>query len=418
MSKNEVAFQFLMFAMLCGAAGCGDDTASTSGDGGAVPGDASSADDASTSEQPVYAVVTAIFGDDSTTTSNVVLLDSLDGEQTLDLDSAAEFPEWASIAPFEGGLLIASGEAPEITRYAIDDDGSLVAGDTLSFANFGVPTVSFFHNVMFDPEHAQLRLEETGRVLWNPSELTIEGSVEAPEIDRERDGLAISASNAEGIAVREDGAFWPYFWHDEDWYAFAQDSQIGIYQKDGSVELLDVPCPAINIATQDEEGNIYFSGMVDTVAYQKLEPESTLERCVARVNAGEQTIAEGWPKSFEELTEGRPAGRFYYLRDGVGLLSVFHEERATVDPEDTFASFFADHWALWLVDLEAWTAERIEDRDFTSSNLFFSRVGERTFIQDVASDFSETVISEIEIDGTITPRITVPGYAIVLVQVR
>ena len=43
---------------------------------------------------------------------------------------------------------------------------------------------------------------------------------------------------------------------------------------------------------------------------------------------------------------GRPAGRFYYLRDGVGVLSVFHDERATLDPNDSFGSIFADYKIL------------------------------------------------------------------------
>jgi hypothetical protein len=353
------------------------------------------------------------------TNTYIALLDTLE-EQSVSLNTATEYAGWASIAPFEGDLLISLGETPSITRHSIVEGVLRPVGDTLSFAEFGVSSASFFHNVIIDSQHAHLRLEETSRVLWNPSELVLSSPdpVTAPEIALERDGLGVSASNIEGVAMREDGLFWPYFWHDEDWYEFHQQSQIGIYQPDGSVEILDVPCPALNIATQDEAGNIYYSGMVDTIAFQALEASSTLERCVARINAGEQKVAEGWPRNLDELTDGRPAGRFYYLRDGVGLLSVFHAELATVDPEDIFASFFADHWALWLVDLNEWSAKRIEDRDFGSSNLFFSRLGQRTFIHDVASDFSQTVISEIDIDGGITPLLTVPGYAIVLRQVR
>jgi len=44
--------------------------------------------------------------------------------------------------------------------------------------------------------------------------------------------------------------------------------------------------------------------------------------------------------------------------------STREKERATLDPKDSFGSIFADHWALWLVDLEAWEAERIEAWDF------------------------------------------------------
>ena len=64
------------------------------------------------------------------------------------------------------------------------------------------------------------------------------------------------------------------------------------------------------------------------------------------------------------------------------------------------------------------SAAPIDAWGFGSSNLFFSRVGDRTFLHDVNPDFSETVIYEVAADGAITPSITAPGYAIVLVQVR
>lgn len=388
------------------ALGCGDDEV-TIDVGARTPA----------SSTALYAVSTFIF-DDTGATAYVALTDSLD-EQTIELSSAVEFPGWSSMATMGGAVFIGGGEAPEVTRYAITDEGTLGSGETLSFAEFGYSSVPFSHNVFFDETTAHLRLEETGRVLWDPTELAIRGAVEAPEIARERDGLSVSAANFEGLAVRADGVSWPYFWHDADWYEFHQSSQIGIYGADGALDtLLDAPCPALNIATADEQGNLYFTGMVDTIAYQLLEAGSSLERCAVRVNAGEHAIAEGWPRRFEELTEGRPSGRFYYLKDGVGILTVFHEERATVDPADAFGSIFADHWGLWLVDLDAWRAEPIEGWGFGSSNVFFSRVGARTFLHRVSADFSETKIYEITTAGGVTLQLTVPGYATAVAQVR
>ena len=382
-----------------------------------TPAEETPVGDSTPSPSPLYALSTLLF-DDSGATAYVTLLDSLEDQQ-VDLASAREFAGWSSIAAFDGALFVGGGEAPEVTRHEVSDDGRLLDGERLSFGNLGLSSVSFSHNAFLDATTAHLRLEETSRILWDPTALTIRGTGDAPQIPMSRDGLAVSAANFEGIAQRPDGLFWPYFWHDADWYEFHQMSQIAIYEKDGSVrKVLDVPCPALNIATADERGNLYFSGMVDTVAFQLFEPERPLERCNVRINAGEDTIAPGWPRRFEELTNGRPAGRFYYLRDGKALLTVFHEERATLDPADSFGSIFADHWGLWLVDLDAWSAAPIDAWGFGSSNLFFSRVGDRTFLHDVNPDFSETVIYEVAADGAITPSITDTGYAIVLVQVR
>jgi hypothetical protein len=363
----------------------------------------------------LYAVSSAIF-DETGATSYITLIDSLE-DRTIALKDAVELAGWSSIAAHEGKLFVGGGEAAEITRYTVSDKGELGAAERLNFADYGLSSVSFSHNAFVDEKTAHLRLNETSRIVWNHKELSIEGSEDAPEIERERDGLMVSASNFEGIAVRDDAVLWPYFWHDADWYKFDQSSQIAFYDKDGTTsDVLDVPCPALNIASPDEDGNVYFSGMVDTVGYQ-LKNKGALTRCVARVNKGEREIADGWPRQLEELTDGRPAGRFYYLRDGKGLLTVYHGD-VELDENADPATVFMDDWGLWLIDLEAWKAEPIEDWDRGSSNLFFSRVDDKTFLHKVSSDFSETQIFEIKADGSFKQQLTVPGYSIVLVRVR
>jgi len=70
------------------------------------------------------------------------------------------------------------------------------------------------------------------------------------------------------------------------------------------------------------------------------------------------------------------------------------------------------------VNLEAWEAEPIEAWGYGSSNLFFSRVEDRTFLHKVRADFAETTIFEVKPDASITEQIVVPGYGVVLVKVR
>jgi hypothetical protein len=399
--------RFRFLASLCGCAAlatsaCGSDDGSGKG-----PNQYS---------EPLYALSTLIF-DDTAASAYVAFMDSLDG-RTVSLATSEEFAGWSSIAVQDGALFVGSGDAAELTRYDVSDSGQLGNERTLNFADYGLSSVSFSFNAFVDEARAHLSLEETARVVWDHRELSVSGTTEAPQVARQRDNLQVSAANFEGVAVRNGEVLWPYFWRDADWYAFHQQSQIAVYDAAGGVrKLIDAPCPALNIATQDEQGNVYFSGMVDTLAHQLLAPQSSLQRCVVRINAGEDEIAEGWPRRFEELTGGRPAGRFYYLRDGKGLLTVFHQERATLDPEDA-SSIFADHWGLWLVDLNAWQAAPIEAWGFTSSNVLFSKVDGRAFLHVVKSDFSETTLHEVAVDGRTTPQITAPGYVSVLVKLR
>lgn len=360
---------------------------------------------------PVYAVTTTLF-DESSAATYVALLDSLDDQQ-IDVASAREFAGWSSVAAREAVLFVGHGEKPEVTRYPVTEAGALGDADqTVSFAAYGLGTASLAFNTIVDDERAHMALEETSRILWNPTAMSIIDAVDTPRVAVERDGMTVTAANFEGRVVREDGVFQPFFWHDADWYRFHQQSQIAVYSRDGQLEtLLDVPCPGLQIATRDEQGNLYFSGMVDTIPYQLRESGSTLERCIARIDAGTHAMADGWPRKLEELTGGRPTGSFHYLRDGIGIMTVYHVENA--DPaSDTFLDdWYTANWGLWLVDLERWEARRIESWPLGPSNIFFSQVDGRLYLHSVAADFSSTTIDEITSDGTFSRELTVPGYA-------
>lgn len=376
--------------------------------------DAGSDDDGGPSEgadNALYAVTTTVF-DDTSAATYVVFLDSLDSQQ-VDLSSAPEFAGWSSVTAHGGALFVGHGERPEVARYDVRSDGSLAdSARTVSFSAYGVSSGSLSFNTFVDETMAHLSLEQTSRILWDPAKMEIRKSVDTEDIVSERDGMTVGAANYLGRVVREQNVFQPFFWHDADWYEFHQQSQLGIYSRDGQLDtLLDAPCPALQIATADEEGNLYFSGMVDTIAYQLIEPESTLERCVVRVNAGEKSIAAGWPRQFDELTEGRPAGVFYYLEDGIGILSVYHVEHADPTSASFIDTWYTENWGLWLVNLEDWTAEPITEWELGPSNIFFSKVDGRLFVHKVASDFSETIIYEVTVGGSVTERMTVPGYA-------
>lgn len=359
----------------------------------------------------VFAVTTTVFNDTNAATY-VVLVGSLENQQ-IDLSSAPEFAGWSSVTAHDGSLFVGHGEKPEVTRYDLRDDGALVATDQpMSFADYGLSSGSLSVNTFVDGTMAHMSLDQTSRILWDPTNLTIDELIETPEIARERDGMAVQAANYQGRVVRENSVFQPFFWHDADWYQFHQQSQLGIYDRDGRLDaLLDAPCPALQIATADEEGNLYFSGMVDTIAHQLVEPDNTVERCVVRVNAGEETIADGWPRRFEELTGDRPAGVFYYLKDGIGVLTVYHVENADPESDMFLETWYKDNWGLWLVDLENWEAEPITEWELGPSNVFFSKVDDRLFAHKVAADFSETTVYEVTVEGSVTERMTIPGYA-------
>jgi hypothetical protein len=407
------------FAMLVSWSfvGCGENSDGLSRNTSEVAADAGGSSDSNAAAPSVYAFMTHVF-DDTTASAYLTLLSSLDQREDIDLSEAAEFSGWANVDAFGGYVFISSSDAPELTRYVVSDRATLEHGETLSFANFTSAIAPLYANHFISETTALVTMDQTTRVLWDPSALEIRAEVEGPPVELKRDGFSL-ASYAYPDAVRPDGVFQSYYWRDDDWYAFHHESRIAVYDEDGGLKtLIEAPCPALHRASADEEGNLYFSPLSDIIAYQLLDEQAPVS-CVVRINADDATIAAGWPRDFSELTDGRRTGEFQYLRDGRGILMVYHDERATLDAETVWSDLIvANNWRLWLVDLEAWEAAPIDELDWLAGGTDLSTIEGRTFLFTSSSDFSATTVYEISADGRVTRLFSTPGYTDKLVKVR
>lgn len=429
-----IAFAVLMSS---GAAACGDDEGSPDPEDGEDAGDllpdagdredaggdredagSDGGDTGSDAGKPLYALASYVF-DDTTTSTYLTLLDSIGERDDIELADAREFSGWANPGAFDGNLFMSSSEQPEMTRYSVSSSGALGSAETLSFANFTSDSAPMFANFFVDRDTALITLDRTTRVLWNPSAFEIIGEADEVSVELTRDGMSVAAY-AHRDGVRPDGVFQSYYWHDADWYAFHPSSQIAVYDnEDASLKkLIDVACPALHLASADEDGNLYFSPVGDIIAYQLLEEDAPAS-CAVRIDAGEQKIADGWPRDLTELTEGRPTGELRYLRDGFAVLSVYHKERATIGPDVVSTDLIADdNWRFWLVDLDGWTAEPIEDLEWLAGGSHLSTVDGRAFLFSTSSDFSSTTVYELSADAHATRLFETPGYAEKFLKLR
>lgn len=367
-------------------------------------------------EPPRYAVAYTVFGEAQTMTY-VNLLESLD-VAAVDPADASEHPGWATIAAAGGKLFVSSGEAPEITRYGIGAAGALVREGSVHFGQYGLASAPFYKNVFVGEGVAYMNLEQVDRVLWDPLGLTIAGTGEAPGVPEQRDGMNVFAAYDRGIAVRGGDVFQPFYWTDPDFHAYHPTSQIAVYGADHQLAtLLDVPCPALDTVTEDEEGNLYFSIWSGTAAYRILDPENAPQSCAVRIRAGERAVDAGWTRRFEELTGGRETAMFRYLADGVGIVAVLHHERITIAPDThPWTINYGSNWKMWRVDLDAWTATPIDELPWFAGGYYSFEIDGRTLVLLPSADFASTRAYEVAVDGTVTPRFETPGWAYQLVD--
>jgi hypothetical protein len=370
---------------------------------------------------PVYALQTYVFTDDNTM-SYVTLTDTLD-ITSLAPENAREFPGYAFVTSVDGKLLVSDGEAPTVTRYEIGPNLEWQELDTVSFANQGVTggAAGFERHWFASPTTAYVTLDISKRVVWNPTEMVINGVMEDSALPLERDGLQLDATFNRQPRITPGPVLKPFYYRDEDWFVFGPTSSVAVYDPTTHVEqsIVDVPCPALEVPSWDEAGNTYLSSWTygATVGLYDLGPDL----CVRRIKP-DATLDTEWAPDLTEWTEGRPVKTFRYMSNGKAVATVLHTDELNIDftapYNDVDAAEVDLHWRLWFFDLEAETARPIEGVGSMDSAFLWSNFDGRTFVFVPYSDWSRSKVFELDDQGIATERFETVGFVNEWIRIR
>ena len=347
---------------------------------------------------PLYGVSTISSAGDETV-SYISVLDKLDG-QTLDFSGSREFSGQADLWVASNEIFISDGETLEIGKYTVQDKTFKDAGK-VNFSSTGVVEVGFWTSVFISPEKAYVFNNTAEAIIWNPKTLEITGSIKLPEF-KNRDALEPFPGYSDRAAVvRGKRLFQPIYWTStENFFSYDKASQILVIdiEKDEIVETLDAPCPGLDFATQDDEGNIYYSSWVFAPpAAAVVEQPKT---CIVKIPAGDDTKVET-AFNVADVAEGHEGGALRYVGNGKAVLSVFHLEHATGD-KDVQTVAFGPNWRFWSIDLKSKKAEAIEGIDWNAGAAYTSKVGSDTFLLVPDGDYASTTFYRDT--GSIDPK--------------
>jgi hypothetical protein len=374
-------------------------------------------------QKALYALHTGVGQPDESNIGYVTLMDTLDLSGELSLAGAREFPGYAFITAVKGKLLVSDGEAPTVFQFDISDELDWGHPTTLSFAGVGSwPYGASFERHWFLNEHvAYLTMDVTSRVVWDPTDFVILDVKEDTALEAERDGFVLDAAFNRPPRMPKGPVVKLYYYRDVDWYRFGPVTPVVVYDQETHEEdyIVDVPCPALEVSSQDEEGNTYLSPWTygPTLGLFGEGPDT----CIRRLNS-EARLDEDWTPDLREWTQGRPVQVFRYLRDGKALGTVLHVDEVEGDFDSGFdedlATELDSHWRLWLFDLEAETAQPVRGIGATSAGFSMDNVDNRTFVFVPNEDWSATTIYELDLDGEATARFTVRGVVSRWLRVR
>lgn len=374
-----------------------------------------------TSEEPLYAMMIQVY-DPEDRTVYVSLSNTLDISSTA-LDAAREFPSVANFAAVNGRLLISSGSKPTITEFDVTDDFTWIRGREVDFSQYPLEdNANFYYQFLIDDEHALLPFGGTKRILWNPSEMKIEGTLEDTTLESREPRLTLEAGGNRNSVHYDAAVMQAFHYHDDDWYHYGSQSHIVVYDEETFEEdrVLDIPCPGLSLATRDEAGNTYFSSWdVPTTSLLGEAPP----QCIAKLDPEGELLDMVDPR---EWTDGRAVNNFRYVGDGRAVANVLHHEELDVEtPEDLDADGIealgksGPHWKLWLFDVERQTGEPVRGIDVAvGSGAQFAVIDGRTFVFVPYDDWGRSRGYELDDDGTATEHFDTVGDVYQWVRVR
>lgn len=368
----------------------------------------------------LYAMMIQVY-DNEARDVYVSLSDTLDIRSTA-LDEAREFPSVANFAAINGKLLVSSGLKPEITEYEISSKHEWKQDRTVSFAEYPLPdNANFYAQFVVDPEHALLPFEGTKRILWNPSTMEIERTLEDSSLPSAEAGMTLEAGGNRNSVHYDRSVMQSFFYHDEDWYDYGEKSHVVVYDPKTFAEhrVTDIPCPALSLATRDEAGDTYFATW--SLSYTSL-LEKAPPMCIAKLDPEGELIETINPLAW---TDGRAVNNFRYIGGGKAVANVLHHEDlgvsspAKLDAEQLEELDALPVWKLWLFDVEKGRGAPIEGIDVAiNSGAQFAVLEGRTFVFVPYDEWARTKAYELHDDGTATVHFDTPGDVFKWVRVR
>lgn len=390
---------------------CGDDARVVNAATGAPP----------TGTDPLYAMMIQVY-----TSDDRIVYVRLSEDLTVgnvDLSQAREFPSVANFAGIDGRILVSSGTEPEITEFGISDDLDWTEGRTVSFAEYPLDdNANFYYQYILDSATAYLPFDATSRLIWNPSSMSIEGTLTDTNVPRQLDGMLV-ATGGNRNAIKFEGPVQQPFFYSND-VNFGPESMVAIYDEETNLETTTVtlPCPGLSMASQGGGYTYYGTWDFSDRALFGEDPEP----CIARLNP-DRTLDAAWTTNLESVTGGRPHNNFRAVGGGKAIANVLHtEELEGADFSNGYDAGLAEElsssgpwWKLWLIDLETMTGAPVEGVTVDiGSGAQFAVLDGRTFVFLPYEDYGRTKIYEIDDDGRAIERGDTAGDVFKWIKVR
>lgn len=384
-------------------------------DGGAQPSSDGAAP--ATPSNALYAIATGVTVGESTTTY-IKTLPALDTDVKIDLSKSLESPGFGDAYQIGGKLYVSSPETSVLRRFVVDAQGAFQADGEINFGAYS-QSANIYEMGFISPTKAYLSGEGKW-IVWNPAELKIIKTFDYPSSIGKREGMDPNYSFDRGFTVRGNRAYQAISWFDTTNYKTTPGSVIVVIdvENDAVLSLIEAPCPFLDVATQDDQQNVYFSGWVYSPGATLINNQA--KSCAVKIPAGSDTIDPAGTLQMAAITGGHEASALTYIGNNKFLFTVFHEEKKPYNPatDKIFDWIFADSWRYATYDVVTREFKELTDLGWNSGGYYSARLSGRFYLLTPGAGYTDTTYLELFPDGTSKRGIHTDGWSIRAFQVR
>lgn len=375
--------------------------------------------DAAEAGDPAYLIHSAVEPPEQDRVNYYTVVESLDQAEHIDYAQSLELPGRARLyaEPGIGYFAIGDGENVSITRYELADDGSFEPGDSLSLQSYGVTAMGAQAVLFISPTKAYYKDDGQAQIIvWNPSEMTIERSIELPG-DLVRDGRVTSLS---AWAQRDDEAYIAVGWNTETYDRV--DPGLALVRIDTETDEVTVSnddrCRGVYKTAKHDDTLYFFSGVINGFGYAVYGEDGGQQDCTLRILPGQTELDPDYVGTLAPaLRDDEVATGIAITGDGDAWFQVVDTTAIPTEPGTSYGEWYSDGWTWRRADLESLSDPVTASGEPGAYAGTAFVIGTDFFVSQTAADYSETTL--VNLSGS-TPEegVSFPGFTLDVARIR
>jgi len=401
------------------AAGCGSssDSPNTSQnvDAGASPD--SGGTDAGVAASPLYLVHSSIQNSEGRT-NYFTVVDSLDAARKLDYKQSLEVPGRARLYAAQGIGFFAIGDGGDvtITRYELSSDGRLVPGRKLSLQAQGVTAMGPQAVLFVSATKAYYKDDGQAQVIvWNPSEMTIEKTIELPATLL-KTGYLTSVSQ---WAARDGEAYFAVGHVTKEYDRVLPGTNLVRFDTttDTMTVTPDPRCRGLGKTARVGDDLYFFSDVINGFGHAVYPDDAGQKDCILRISKGKTGFDSDYVGSIAPAIGNKIGTVVTVSPDGEAWAQVIDPTVMPKTPGTTYSQWYAGGWSWWHLKLATLSDAKQAPGDAGAYSGFIVGAGTGFFVSQTKADYSETTL--VDLSGAAPkPGLSFPGFALDIARVR